>query len=254
MRLPIASALVLLVSLPCLADRVVLKGGSEITGVVMTEERDDANQLVSITIALRQGGLITLKGADVLSIDRDQKTPWQEYDERSGKAGNDADARLALAVWCRERGLGEEAAAELMKVLDLRPDDEGALDLLAKLGWVRERAAEGEWRWVTPEELQKRRAEARAASQPDPANAAPPSHGTPPAQDPFAQPGPPAPVVPGGDMRIGDMGKSVSLWRLPCGGTVKAKEILNFGWGNISWFGWSDPSAPRRKKPAPAPR
>ncbi len=252
MRLSFASALILLFSLPCLADRVVLKGGSEITGVVVTEQRDDADNLVYITVALRQGGLITLKGADVLRIDREQKTPWQEYEERSGKAGSDVDVRLALAVWCRERGLWHEAATELMKVLELRPGDTRALELLGKLGWEWEQPAEGDGHWVSPEEVQKRQAAARAASQPDPASAPPTRHDAPPPPDPNAQSPAPAPVVPGGDMRIGDLG---DFGRWGMGGKKKRpKEELQVGWGKLRLWGWSDPSAPRKPKPDPNPR
>ena len=240
-------------ALPCLADRVVMKTGAEITGVVVTEERSDTpapGTLVSVTVALRHGGMITIKGEDVVRIDRDGKTAWQEYQERSDAAGfDDPEVRLELAKWCRERGLLREAAAELWIVLDLLPDDERAIALLEKLGWRREQTAEGREEWVSPGELARREAEARRAEEErtralgsDGGHGQ--GHGHVEAEAP--PPDPAAQVVAGGDMQVGPGMERTGRWGVD-GGKKNPDDNLDLGWGKIRRFRWFEP----RRKPKP---
>jgi hypothetical protein len=53
--------------------------------------------------------------------------------KRSKLAGDDADGRLALAEWCARRFVGAEARRLVQEVLKLRPDDEAARTLQARL-------------------------------------------------------------------------------------------------------------------------
>ncbi|GEM_PF-4110898 len=239
-------------ALPCLADRVVLKTGAEITGVVISEERSDAptpGTLVSVTVMSRHGGLITIKGEDVVRIDRDEKTSWQEYQERSDAAEFDPEVRLELAKWCWARGLVREAAAELWIVLDLLPGDERAIALLEKLGWRREQAAEGREEWVSPGELARREAEARRAEEErtralGSGEGHGRGHGQVEAEAP--PPDPAAQVVAGGDMQIGPGLDRFGRWGV-AGGKKNPDDNLDFGWGKIRPFQWFEP----RRKPKP---
>lgn len=239
-------------ALPCLADRVVLKSGAEITGVVVSEERSDTpapGTLVSVTVALRLGGAITIKGEDIVRIDRDAKTWWQEYEERSAAAEFDPEVRLELAKWCHARGLVREAAAELWIVLDLSPGDERAIALLEKLGWRREKSAEGREEWVSPGELARRKAEERRAEEERTrALGTGEGHGhgrgrveaKPPPPDPAAQ------VVAGGKMQVGAGMDRFGRWGAD-NGKKNPDDNLDIGWGTIRWFQWSEP----RRKPKP---
>lgn len=241
----------ILASLPCHADRVVLRTGAEITGVVVTEERSNMpvpGTLVSVTVALRHGGMVTIKGEDVVRIERGEKTVWQEYEERTEAAGLDPEAHLALATWCRERGLHREAAAELWIVLDLLPEDERAVAMLLKLGWRRETGADGREEWVSPADVARREAEARRAEEERP-RALVRGQGDGHDQPATPPPDPAAQVVDGGKMRVGAGMDHFGRWGVE-NGKKNPDDNLDIGWGTtIRWFQWSDP-AHRKPKPA----
>lgn len=226
-----------LAALPCLADRVVLKSGAEITGVITLEERSDTpapGTLVSVTVALRGGAIVVIKGEDIALIDRDDKTRWQEYEERSEQAADDPEARLALAEWCRQRGMPKEAAEECLRVLVLSPENPRAEELLRKLGWKQVAKENGELCWITPEEARKREQVVRHEKPPD---ASPP---------PSPAPAPQGQVVDGGDMKLGGENQDFARWRLP-GGGKKADEETRYGWGRYAFMRWFEPKRPPKK-------
>ena len=149
------------------ADIIHLKTG-RIEGTVIKRAGGE------VKIRLTTGGTTTVKESDILGIEK-RKTARDIYNSMLAdlKAG-DAEGHYALAAWCRDHGLKNEATAQLAAVLKANPDHEGARQDLGHVktdkGWLtREEAmrAEGKvlfgGKWIAKEEAAKlqRKAEAK---------------------------------------------------------------------------------------------
>ena len=121
-----------LLSTTTLADRVHLKNGRVLEGEV-TDQGDKVEVKMSY-------GSVTVPKDDVALIEP-VKGAGSEYQEKAAAlAADDAEGHFQLARWCQERGLKEEAQAELLKVIGTSPEHAGARGLLGhvKVGgqWV----------------------------------------------------------------------------------------------------------------------
>jgi len=117
--------LMLLLAATTFADRVHLKNGRVLEGEVI-----DQGDKVEIKMSF---GSATVPKEDVESIEP-VKGATTEYQEKSAAlAADDAEGHFQLARWCQERGLKEEARAELLKVVAINPDHAGARALLGQV-------------------------------------------------------------------------------------------------------------------------
>lgn len=123
-----------------------------------------------VKIRLTRGGVATVKEEDILGIE-ERKTARDIYNEMAAALkANDAEGHYALAAWCSDHGLKNEATAELAAVLKTNPDHAGARDDLGHVktanGWLTREAAMREkgmvlfgGKWIAKEEaarLEKR--------------------------------------------------------------------------------------------------
>lgn len=112
--------------LPARADRVVLANGHVLEGKVESRE---ANEGAPLRLSL---------GAGWVEIPRDQvvrvekaPAPWEVYAEKAKVLEpDDLEGHLALARWCRDRGLLRECRLECAVVLKLDADHAEARSLL----------------------------------------------------------------------------------------------------------------------------
>jgi len=92
-------------------------------------------------------GRVTVKRSDVVQIIPGM-TPRELYEAAAATVKDgDVQRHLALAEFCRQKGLQKEMLAEYHKVIAADPDNERARE---RLGYVRQ-----EGRWVTKEELNR---------------------------------------------------------------------------------------------------
>lgn len=130
-----AAFLLVALTAPAAADIIYMKDGRKIEGTI-TDKGDQYSVKTKF-------GTIFVKKSEV---DRVEMPPAGEY---AGKAAaldaKDADGHFRLGLWCRERSLSAEAAAEFQKAVDADPNHEGAHKALghARLGE----------RWATAMEL-----------------------------------------------------------------------------------------------------
>ena len=127
-----AVAALLLAPTPARADTVILRDGRRIVG----RTSEDKGELV-----IRQKlGEVRVKKGEVLRIEQGDDV-WSEAERMKEKLGRGtAPERYELGVFCRERGLEDDARAAFRSVLDLDPDHPGAR---AALGYVRAGVSEG---------------------------------------------------------------------------------------------------------------
>ena len=136
-------AAVLLALAPCAwADRVVLKSGGSLTGVVV--EKDDKRVLLDVgpgRVGIPMGRVERIEsGASALA----------SYREQAAKiAPNDAAAWAALGHWARERGLETQARNAFEMAIEADP---GLADAHRALGHVRQGDV-----WLTAEESYRAR-------------------------------------------------------------------------------------------------
>jgi hypothetical protein len=148
-------ALVLSLAAPALADEVELTSGTVVEGKVV-----DQGDSIKVT---RGGASVVYPKSMVRKIT--PKPTVEDLHEQRSKAlkADDFDGRLALARWCADRKLPEQAKLEFKRAAALRPDHEearlgaGYLKLDGK--WVVEDeyyAAKGmvkhRGRWVDPQQ------------------------------------------------------------------------------------------------------
>lgn len=108
---------------PALADVVELKTGGRIAGTVEK---------------LEEGGYrITTPAGTVIQLDRNQVSKVDEYSAeersyagRSRTAPDTVEGQLALAKWCREHNLGNQAQTHAQRVIELDPTNAEARQML----------------------------------------------------------------------------------------------------------------------------
>ncbi|MCE9581273.1 MAG: hypothetical protein K8T20_02025 [Planctomycetes bacterium] len=120
------------------ADLIFLKSGKTMAGEVL-EEQD-----TQVKIRLRKNA-VWIPRVDIDHIETTAQLR-EQYRGRSAKAASAADHRT-LALWCRERSLAEEEAAEWTAVAAADPANEEAHKALGHV------LADG--RWMTAEEARK---------------------------------------------------------------------------------------------------
>ena len=140
-----------LLSSPLCADEVYLKGGGQISGVMV--EQTDASVTVDIG-----GGTLSVKTSQVVRVEK-SVSPLQVYRERADKiAQGDATAWRELAKWAEREALATQARQAWTEVSRIMPDDPEANQALGNVfhdgAWVSEAEAyraqgyiqfEGEW-------------------------------------------------------------------------------------------------------------
>lgn len=115
-----------------LADEVMLQTGGRIVGTV--ETLDDGSYRVT-TVA---GTQMHLERRQVSSVTQ-SSAEQQAYALRSPSAPDTAEAQLALAKWCRQHNLGDEASRHAERVVELDPTNAEARQMLNF------RNVDGEW-------------------------------------------------------------------------------------------------------------
>jgi len=127
----------------------------EFTGVVLGKHGVDQIKLLDgratvgtfVSLRIRSvGGLLTFGRDDVAAVDATDtrmRELKKQYELKRGKIEkNDTAALYALAVWCRENGLEEEARNLAGQILGLKPEPELAVRAHKMLGHV---LVDGKW-------------------------------------------------------------------------------------------------------------
>lgn len=97
-----------------------LKGGGELVG-----ERVAQPSGGRFIVRTSDGAEVAVNRADIDQMTQPAETS-QEYVKRSRTAPDTVESHRQLAVWCKEHGLADEAAAHWQRVLEFEPDDEPA--------------------------------------------------------------------------------------------------------------------------------
>ncbi len=154
-----AIVVIALVASPAFADDVFLRGGGQITGVII-EQTDD-----SVTVDVGGGGTMSARMSSVVRIEQ-SVSPLQEYRERAASIPEgDAEAWRELALWATNRALSSQALKAYAQVVAILPDDPEANRALGRVQvngkWVSEEESyraqgyvEFEGQWMTPAERQ----------------------------------------------------------------------------------------------------
>lgn len=143
------------------ADRIVIRGGGEIRGVVLPELAEKPDILRVLTRTSTRP--MELRKAQVSEVIPDPDDPLRAYLERREQAPASAEAQVALAEWCESVGLTGPAQIQYQAALEIDPNSEPAR---RKLGYVfhggrwmtytEQRQAQGlvlhKGRWVSPQE------------------------------------------------------------------------------------------------------
>src|SRR6185436_10789425 len=102
--------LIALLSVPLSADEIYLKGGGQISGVIVEQSE------TSITVDIG-GGTLGVKTSQVVRIEK-KVSPLQEYRQRAaGIAAGDAAAWRELAMWADGEALATQAREAWSKVV-----------------------------------------------------------------------------------------------------------------------------------------
>ncbi|MBI4618381.1 MAG: dienelactone hydrolase family protein [Planctomycetes bacterium] len=122
-----AVSLVLFLVAPLAADEIHLKTGGKIVGTILSQDEKE------VTVRLASGGVVTVERERIERIE-EKEDPKQAYAERAAALpAEDSDGRLALARYCLENDLRDEAVAELRRALASRPGFEAALALVREI-------------------------------------------------------------------------------------------------------------------------
>lgn len=134
-------AIVLACSVLARADVVRLKSGGSVEGVIIRQTK------TQVVVQTNSGGKVTLRLADVASIER-KPSAFQVYRDMLAKlSDDDADGHYSLGLWCQEHRLFRQAREQFEKAVAINPNHRGARE---KLGHV---LLDG--RWVTKAEAMK---------------------------------------------------------------------------------------------------
>jgi hypothetical protein len=102
------------------SDVFELKEGGQIVG-----QRVEGTEGGDYVVKTAEGAQVTLAREQVQRVVL-QNDALLEYERRSRRAPDTADAHRELAQWCRENQLSDEADVHLQRVVDLDPTDEDA--------------------------------------------------------------------------------------------------------------------------------
>ncbi len=125
------------------ADRIFLRGGGEIQGVMLPDPAPPGKVLILTRTAARPFEFDRAKVADVEAID----DALRLYLERRAEERPTGSAELALAQWCEGNGLTGPAMGHYRRALELDPELDEAHQ---RLGHVRHDGA-----WMTPDEARR---------------------------------------------------------------------------------------------------
>jgi hypothetical protein len=146
-RIPATCALLLVMSLPAAADKILLKGGGSYEGRFVRETDAD------ITLAVLVGGKPVEMTVAKTLIESYEKTAslLEQYEEKAAKVDRkDADALVELAAWCVAQQMPTAAIKHLLEALALKPDHAKAAAMIKPLGYVRDGSA-----WVSEADLKR---------------------------------------------------------------------------------------------------
>jgi uncharacterized protein YkwD len=145
-RMFISLVVVLLWTVPALADVIYLNSGGVVKGLIVSESRREV-------VVRTHSGTTTVPRTNIERIERGA-SPQEMYQQRLAKIdASDPEAHYSLGLWCKSINLRDEAKAEFTKTIELVPDHVYAH---RELGHVRH-----EGRWVERASL-----EASASAEP----------------------------------------------------------------------------------------
>jgi chromosome segregation ATPase len=121
---------------------IQLRSGQKITGELISE---DASHVVIKTTTISKSGRTMSMTADYKRVEITELTHLadleQTYANRSATSKT-ADEHSALATWCREHAMLDQAVEQAKQALALNKDQAAAATLMTDLGWVQ---ADGKW-------------------------------------------------------------------------------------------------------------
>ncbi|RLE35024.1 MAG: hypothetical protein DRJ61_04065 [Acidobacteria bacterium] len=142
MRKIIVIVVIVLAAGAVFADDVYLRGGGQITGVIVEQSEE------SVTVDIG-GGTLTARMSSVVRIEK-RDSPLQEYRTRAeGIPPDDAEAWRELAQWATGETLSSQASEAYSYVIAVLPDDHEANRALGRV------LLDG--KWVTEEESYRAR-------------------------------------------------------------------------------------------------
>jgi len=112
--------------MPCAADELLLESGGKLAGTV-EEIAADAGKQYRVTTA--SGAVLTFDARQVAKHVR-QSAEDQAYLARATAAPDTVEGQLALATWCREHKLSDEASQHAQRVVELDPSNADARRML----------------------------------------------------------------------------------------------------------------------------
>ena len=125
------------------ADLVRLKGGGELRGVFLDKVLPGRMAASPVRVETLTGGIITVSQDDVEFLARRNRTV-EEYEWKTRLAANTVEAHWELQEWCKQQGLKKEREAEMLLIVALDPEHEGAHRML---GHIRQ-----DGKWMTRDE------------------------------------------------------------------------------------------------------
>jgi hypothetical protein len=139
-RIALALGIVLLAPTLVRADVVVTTDGRRIEGTVSEREGK--------IVVKRRGVEILIDKAEVAKIESDTGERDELAKKRAALAPDDAAGRYALALWCKERGLGAEWRELLNETIKVDPDH---VQARRDLGFVKDQG-----QWIQEDDLRRK--------------------------------------------------------------------------------------------------
>ncbi|HYE07819.1 MAG TPA: hypothetical protein VEL07_20045 [Planctomycetota bacterium] len=146
MRL-LLTALAVLVACPVAAAEhdfavVTLTAGGQVQGLLLKEEESgiDLRMLIAAKNGRMRAAKVRYETARIAKVERSD--PIAEYPAKAKAAGSDAVALAALAAWCRDRFLDDEARTHARAAVAADPANTEAVAVLGSLGLF---LVDGEW-------------------------------------------------------------------------------------------------------------
>ena len=152
--MPKCTAILLSLSLPLFvcaavrADFIALKGGGEIRGDLLPDQKDTGRKSTAkcdlISIRTLSGATVAVARDEVSSVER-RRPISEEYETRRRAVPATVAGHWETAEWCRQKSLSRERQFHLQQVLELDPEHEAAH---RGLGHIRDKG-----RWTTRNEM-----------------------------------------------------------------------------------------------------